>query len=690
MRRARHLTWTLLALLPLMAGADTLELANGTVVRDCFVRDEGTRVLVWTSMDQVGGPATEYPRSQVKEFKIQRTDAWDAKPNLPDLSVTYIEMTPKLAGLHGRVDYDTTGRPKIMAGGAIIDIKDRGYSAPEEAVKNLKLAYKVGEAITLTAHVKNVGFAPASPFEYEWLIDGASQEKGRHGKQVPEMVGVDFKFRWKWQAGEHTVTFRIKPGEKEIATLNDEATDPLWGWGLTYIVSKGRVKAWHDIRTASGTFCFEDYYRWHIDIMNRLFAASVYPSAPNGIRARVRLDRIIYADNVDQSVREQTTPQDPVRYDQGGWTWTDSPEELQGKWGQVNREWRCATEWSLPHELGHQLGLVDHYATDYAGTDDHKMADNGDKVTHFQRHPVAMMHWHGPQVYNEADAGYLNTTWNKPRGYFGDYYFALPADISVRVLDVNGNAIPAARVEVFQRGVAIDPKGTGGSDGAAKWAPVLEDGNFERPIGNEPVITGETDAGGLLRLANRPVTPVKTLNGFERRPNPFGNINVVGGRGLLLVRVTVKGRQFHYFIEAFDMNVAWFRGEKEASIVTLNVPLGGAGSPTPPQSIRAARTEGDKVTVTWEAPPVANERAYLDHVTGYRIYRRVSSDGLNDRPWEPMGTVAPTARQFIVDLKQTALDDIYWYTKTNRFAVSVVGESGVESDLVPVVLATEK
>jgi hypothetical protein len=677
----RYLLALLLVLVSTGAGADVLVLSDGSAMQHCFVRDEGTRVLIWDRMDQVGGPAREIPRSHVKELKIERDDAWDAKPDLPDLSVTHIELTPRLPGLHGVVEYDQFGRPRITGAKALTEIGDRAYTNPEQSVKGLQFAYKPGQQVTLIAHVKNVGFRDSGSFEYEWLMNGKRLNGGRHRGPVKEMVEVTFTQKWVWEPGRNTVTFRIRPAGREIATINDEATDHLWGFAFFYVVSKGRVNAWHQFRSAAGTFCFEDYYRWHLDIMNRLFAASIYPSAPEGILARVRLDRIIYADDVDKAV-QSLREADGLGYHQGGWIWTDSPEEKQGKWNQVNREWRCATEWSLPHELGHQLGLVDYYALDYGGHEDHVMPDNGEKITHFQRHPVTMMHWHGPHPYNETDAGYLNMTIDKPRGHFGDYYFAIPNEVWLRIVDVNGGGVGNATVECFQRGVEVDKTGQPAKDGEAIYYPVLEDGNFDRPVSRDPVIVGKTDASGRIRLPNRPVVPVRTLNGFERKPNPFGNINVVGGRGLMLIRITLNGRQSHFWLEAWDLNVLWFRGQKERCEIVLRTPYGSIDSPPSPRDVKASESAEGKVAVSWNSPTTPREGVYLDRVIGYRVYRRISSDGLNDRPWHPVATLGPSERSVVVDLKSTLVDDTYWFSRTNRFAVSAIGESGRESELV--------
>lgn len=666
-----------------IAAADTLELTDGTVLKGCFVRDEGIRLLVWEKMADVGGPSKVYPRSQVKTYKIERDELWDVHPDLPDLSVTFIEMNPKLAGLHGRVNYDEYGRPSIGGAKALVDLGERTVMEPEAAVKNLKLKYQPGEQITLTAHVKNLGFATAPQFRYAWLIDGKEIKQGKCFNALKEMEEITFALKWKWEEGFHQVTFRVVTDQPEIATINNEATDPLWGWGYTFIVHKGRVNAWHQARTAYGTFSFEDFYRWHVDIMNTLFAASVYPSAPDGIKARVRLDRIIYADDVEAAVNSMVAP-DGIRYDQGGWVWLDD-DDRKGEWKPASKEWRNQTEWSLPHELGHQLGLTDLYFLDYAGHEYHKMPDNGDLIAHFQTHPITMMHWHGPHVWSEVDAGYLNMTWDKPRGHFGDYYFAIPRENFLRIVDVNGVGVPGARVEIFQRGAVVDQKGRPGEDHGVQYFPLIEDGNFDHPVSQDPVIVGTTDEEGVIRLPNRPVKEVITLNGYHRQPNPFGNINVVGERGLMLVRVTKHDRPCYYWLEIYDFVVAWFRGHKDTFTMVLKTPSGSVSSPLPPAQVKVTKIDENHVRVTWEAPPVLHEQQYLERAIGYRIYRRISSDGLNDRPWFPVATVGPNCREVVVDMTQYP-EDVFWFSRANRFAVSTIGELSMESEMVEVLL----
>lgn len=688
MKRQRFLTVFCVVCCSVVLHADILELKDGRVYENVFIRDEGVALHVWKNMEVVGSPVYNiYPRSSVKSYKIVRDDSWDERPDLPDLSVIFIEMNPKLPGLHGRVQYDKYGRPSL--GGANI-FKQLGeeekFLYPEKIAENVKLKYKEGEEITLTAHVKNVGFKASRPFTLQWQIDGKVVAEERYEKPIQPQEIVKFTYKYKWKEGKYYATAFVVFQQKEICTLNNMVSIPMWGLGLVYVVHNGRINAWKDIRTAYGSFGFEDYYRWHIEMMNTLFETSVFSSAPKGIEARVRLDRIIYTDDIQKTLNE-LWQSDGLRYDQGMWIWIDKMDE-EKNWQPPSKEWRQSTEWSLPHELGHQLGLTDLYNLDYDGDDYHVMPDTGEKVTHFMTHPRTMMHWHGPHIWSEVCAGYLNATWDKPRGYYGDFYFAIPEENILRVVDINGNPIADAEIEIFQRGVEVDTSGQPFRIYGNSVFPVIEDGNFNRRVSRDPVIIGKTNIKGEMTLPNRPVRTVRTLNGFERKPNPFGNMNVVGERGLMLVKVKKSGKVYHYWLEIFQFVKEYFRNPSAPHIITLKTTHGSADSPNPPINVRLEKIDENTVKLHWSPPRVFNEQHYLKHVIGFRIYRRVGNDGLNDRPWIPIATLGPDARELVIDLSNMT-DEIFWFSKTNRFGVTTIGELDTESEMVEVVLKRE-
>jgi len=87
------------------------------------------------------------------------------------------------------------------------------------------------------------------------------------------------------------------------------------------------------------------------------------------------------------------------------------------------------------------------------------------------------------------------------------------------------------------------------------------------------------------------------------------------------------------------------------------------------------------VRVSWKAAEV-RERNYMEKAIAYRVYRRQGPMGLNDRPWFPVATLNAGTREFVVDLGKMMVNDIAWYSRTERFGVSALGALSIESELV--------
>jgi hypothetical protein len=285
-------------------------------------------------------------------------------------------------------------------------------------------------------------------------------------------------------------------------------------------------------------------------------------------------------------------------------------------------------------------------------------------------------------LFSEVDAYYFNTGWDKPRGYFGDYTFGIPKENFLKFVDVNGLPLQDAKIDIFQRGIVLEPNAQPVDDHGVKYFPVVEDGNWGGvPTSKDPVIVGSTDQNGILRLPNRPAMPVRTFNGFERHDNPFGNLNVAGDRGVMLVRVTKNNNPQYFWLDNYAFNEAWVRGERDKFTIVLKTSYGSVSSPLAPVNVKFEQLDPNHVKVTWNAPKVIREQQYLDRVIGYKVYRRIGPMGLNDRPWFPVATLNPDTTEFTIDLTLKPYD-VEWFSSTNRFAVSSLGETSMESELV--------
>ncbi|MBC7187027.1 MAG: hypothetical protein H5U38_08340 [Calditrichaeota bacterium] len=440
------------------------------------------------------------------------------KPSgLPDLDVTFISRTPRYSRLvvsyHQRAD------------GLVGDV--RPYLTAEEQAKKRWPA--PGDTVTFAAHVRNHGDSPVPGFACLWAIDGQVVAASQGGLLLPEQEAV-FKLVWRWQDGPHTVSFQVDPQDviPEISQRNNQLTDRTDALTFHFHVERSLYEYFRSVKNSWGTYSWEDWAQSQVALMNDLFRAAVYPTTPQGVVERVRLDMItIHPDG---------------ELDPEG---THAPEDLEwdGRWGfkatyltdqfYEKNPWAIAHEWSLIHELGHQLGRIDLYCLDVTA------AQNlVNREAYRSKYRLCLMHTgiYLPQdevhFFCEHTAASLNRDKGVRRGHFGEYLLDLPADNELLVLDADYRPLPNALVSVFR----AEPLGY-----------------TEKRIGPKPALAGRTDRLGIFPLG----------------ANPFGEINNWGTNGVLLVKVE-KGKQACYrWLEICDFNLEYWRGNHEKATYAI-------------------------------------------------------------------------------------------------------------------------
>jgi hypothetical protein len=165
--------------------------------------------------------------------------------------------------------------------------------------------------------------------------------------------------------------------------------------------------------------------------------------------------------------------------------------------------------------------------------------------------------------YDSHTAGFLNRNLHFRRGFYGEYLFDIPARTSLRILDVTGKPLAGAEIRAYQKS--------------------------EDTIPTVPTFTGRTDANGVMVLPNRPVQGVTTATGHTLRPNPFGQINVVGPNGTMLLEIAQPGGLKDYrWLELIQLNEAfWLGGTKRATIEMRSGLL--SGRPLAPVNLALGR-----------------------------------------------------------------------------------------------------
>ena len=519
-------------------------------------------------------------------------------PDLPDLNVLYISRTPRYPACV--LKYQKLPGSGDEAMPCVADPATREAVTPEQAAK-IKRWPDEGEEVTFRALVANHGSQPTGEFDYTWYIDGCPVTRNlKHESldgpslmtdEYEEIVlsGTTFKeskrvegtyafleLKWKWKNGRHYVRLDLDGGDKidEICEINNSVVDATDA--CTFVMA---VDAYTYNTLAQGenhwkSYNFDDILKYHRDQMHRKFKMSVHPATPHGILEEIRIDWIFV-----QPEGEKRDPIHGVKL-QNGW---DSAWDFTGYCRRENEDnpaqhygYLKSQDWGLPHELAHQMGLVDLYCLDTEGGDGgNKVRDkNGDPIllSHFVG-INGMMRGHGDRLFSEHSAVALNQQLGRRRGYFGDYLWSVPEKNAVRILDVEGRPVRGAKLTFYQH------KG--------------------RYVDDEVVFSGETDRKGEFLMPNRKCFEFTTDRGYTIKPNPFGQINVVGTNGVFFIVVEAKNYTEYVWLPITRLNVASWSDDPVA-VYDIPTVIPGRNSTPPVENFRQVTLDGGAVELRWD------------------------------------------------------------------------------------------
>lgn len=151
----------------------------------------------------------------------------------------------------------------------------------------------------------------------------------------------------------------------------------------------------------------------------------------------------------------------------------------------------------LVHEFGHSRGAIDLYGLEVDPYDNPLIALGFAAPTSIMTYP------YGVHVWDEYSTHLINENAdvvNPPISYVAASF---PKSIGVSVLDVNGNAFPNAKINLYPVG----------------W--------FQSAVSREPVLTGSTDSKGQFEFANNPFVPNSAGEPWDIRfPNFLVSVQV--------------------------------------------------------------------------------------------------------------------------------------------------------------------
>jgi hypothetical protein len=468
------------------------------------------------------------------------------KPQLPDLSVVYIERNPKFPGIQIKwleVDEGPNGNKGNPANSPVANPDVQKWPKP-------------GEVVTFTAHVKNKGPVAAPRFDWHWLIDGKDVKGGETPGLAPG-AETTYQIKWPWQSNDHWVSFEVDRAQviDEITKKNNFVVDQTNALAFHFFVQKD-VYDWFDsIKSAMDSYSWEDWAQFQTREMNRTFRDDIFPAAPEGIKVRVRVDQITILPN---SYNNSEGTHAPIDNATGGcdgvWGFTNELMQKNKDTGknfyEANPQWIFGPEWPLLHELGHQLGQPDYYCLPIPAQHNKAVPGMGYEPS---RSFQDIMMFSGNYA-QDNNLGHDKVAWNSNyrfwgqhsaasynrdlgvrRGFFANFLVDIPKKQRFKIIDENEKPLAGAKVEFF-RSYNREYGGSG-------WIP------------EKPSIVATTDSNGVW-----------ALNG-----SPYKFVSNWTANGALFFRVTSGGATRYGWMNITDFNLEYWRGHKDVGSYTLQV-----------------------------------------------------------------------------------------------------------------------
>jgi hypothetical protein len=602
------------------ARADTIELLDGKSDASCIVRDEGAWIRVWWEPHEFPKGGERILRERVKSFSYASGPSFDEDLPLPDLCVTHVEILPRKTSYQG-LDPEALSALSARA----------------------KLRWEPGEQLRFVAHVVNTGRSPANEFVWVCSVDGVELDRGRVATGLEVRGERTFEVRWPYVDEARELHFRIEPAGEELSRANDARREVLDAWAIACVVPPKTLQHFHQRRSVCGTFSIEHHVQWHLDLVNDLLAAAPGADGQPSCRARVRLDRIVYASSNTACV--------PPR-DVEGVRRSDQGCLLLGEafLGANSASFSSArvTSWNLVRQLLRELGGLPSFDLDERPAVE--LSTTGKEVLRLGGHLFTSRYLVQPtweKLFRPSCTAYLDRSRGLPRGMHGERLLVMPAETWLRFRDWNGEALSGAIVSLWRCGI-------------------------ERPPEGAPEALGTTDRDGRVRLPDRAVAERDTPNGFRSHPSPFGNIDARGQGALLLARVERAGRSAAFWISCDELSAHALRGGETRCELELLTDFGSADGPAAPRDLRFD-AQGERIL--WSASPTS----VGEHGGVYRIFQRALRCDLREAPWQLVREVNGCRP---VRVASSAEDVVY--------GVAAIDEHGRSSEVVELFAPTPR
>lgn len=574
---------------------------------------------------------------------------------LPDLTVAYVERLPRATSWHAGVTMRN------------------GIATISDDLTSMSSRPSAGDNVTFRVHVLNAGSKISMPVSCDASIDGQriGQPVAVPAIRPGDAFVAEFSWPWSDDAREFVVDIDEAGEHEEWLRWNNRFVEPVQGLSVVLAVPRNVYSAFLASPNLVDSYCFEDYAQYHLRCFNALLDASRYPTSPDGILERVRLDRIVIVDDEIDDVAERQK-----LVDSRGHAAYEAFVSMRGHPdaaadGADVESLRI--DWPSLQRLGQEIGLVNTSVFDTTLSECAVYDRFGRPaiVRHVSNESPSMMRQAGPFPFSEVEAAHLNRIIGTPRGVSGSYLTQVPEQIKIEVVGTNGVPIPGVTIEVFQ---------------------LVTDENGDRRVrgisGSDPWVEVETDESGRAPLPNRPWPAGATPDGYPVKANAFGPIATDGGNGLLLFRMRYgdgkRQMEAFEFLSLATCNEAFLRGQTGEFVHRIETRFPNRNAvdiPRIPFAFAQMPKRNDphpELTVAW---PVSSG-IDLAKVGEYRLYRRIGFGGGNTSPWTLVSSILQPINTGAVNqsLQDYFDSDAHVATKgmDTWFAVSLADREGRE------------
>ncbi len=457
----------------------------------------------------------------------------------PDIDVTYIERLP-------RYDYDA----------------DKNNPEP-------------GDTVTFNGHIRYWGHESLSGADYAWYLDDDLVYSGTlTGMSAGEEQIVTYE--WTWESGSHRIKLMVDPEDKldEASETNNSVEDLTNALSVGFWVEQTVYDYFHQYQKelGDGANSWEDWARRQIARWNLMCEEAVWPTSPNGVIDRFRLDKVVIVSDGALPLSwgglatNYPNADDKTVDLMWGFPATSDMTDFYGDHTSTEDDNAFYIEKSLLHELGHARYLIDNYGFDVHNTSSHHAVQIYEGDTYVAgSHYMPFLAYDEVLYYNTSggvmegpydfawspyEAAALNLiagrratcgNYNAPCN-IGVFLQDLPGNNHILIVDKAGEPMPFAGVTVYN------------VESGSGW--------YGKTIDNIPDQTYTADADGYIHLPRNPFNPGGDII------HGYGHAN-----GTMILRIEYEDHVWYRFQEVTDYNMEYWKGNTEDAYYTVATDL---------------------------------------------------------------------------------------------------------------------